>query len=141
MFTPQAVDVREFFFQTFNKAQARLVLTELEKMAFSVILEHQEYHPVLANRKKYLYYEWVVEDAVVNPFLHLSLHLSLLEQLSIDQPLGIKSIYQKFCHKFLDEHEAQHQLLECLAHVIWHAQKNKTELDVNLYLTALENKL
>lgn len=141
MFNPSLHDVRNFFFDTYFKGMAKQALSDLEKIAFSVILQHPEYQPFLADRDKYLNYSWPPESGVTNPFLHLSMHMSIYEQLSIDQPLGIKQLYTQLCHKLHDEHEVQHQVIDCLGEMIWQAQAHHQQPDPALYLGCLQAKL
>lgn len=141
MFNPSVNDVRNFFFDTFAKANQQQALSDLEKMAYSVIMEHPEYQVVLRDREKYLNYNWLPDAGETNPFLHLSMHMSIWEQLSIDQPIGIKALYLELCEQFGDEHEAQHQVLDCLAEMVWQAQYNNMQPDPNIYLSCLRRKL
>ena len=110
-------------------------------MAYSVIMEHPEYQVVLRDREKYLNYNWLPDAGETNPFLHLSMHMSIWEQLSIDQPMGIKALYLELCEQFGDEHEAQHQVLDCLAEMVWQAQYNNMQPDPTIYLSCLRRKL
>lgn len=141
MFNPSVNDVRNFFFDTFAKANQQQTLSDLEKMAYSVIIEHPEYHVVLRDREKYLNYNWLPDAGETNPFLHLSMHMSIWEQLSIDQPIGVKALYLEICEQTGDEHEAQHQVLDCLAEMVWQAQYSKMQPDPNIYLSCLRRKL
>lgn len=141
MFNPSVSDVRNFFFDTFAKASQQQGLSDLEKMAYSVIMEHPEYHPVLRDREKYLNYNWLPDAGETNPFLHLSMHMSIWEQLSIDQPIGVKALYLEICEHTGDEHEAQHQVLDCLAEMVWQAQYSNMQPDPNIYLSCLRRKL
>lgn len=141
MFNPSAVDVRNFFFNVYEKYQAKAIVDDLEKIALSIMLEHPEYESYLSNRIKYLEYQWFPEHGETNPFLHLSMHLSIIEQLSINQPVGITLLYKELCHKFSSEHEAQHQLMDCLAEMVWAAQRNSTQPDSELYFSCIRNKL
>ena len=141
MFNPSVNDVRNFFFDTFAKANQQQALSDLEKMAYSVIMEHPEYQTVLRDREKYLNYNWLPDAGETNPFLHLSMHMSIWEQLSIDQPIGIKALYLELCEQFGDEHEAQHQVLDCLAEMVWQAQYNTMQPDPTIYLSCLRRKL
>lgn len=141
MFNPSVNDVRNFFFDTFAKANQRQTLSDLEKMAYSVIMEHPEYHVVLRDREKYLNYNWLPDAGETNPFLHLSMHMSIWEQLSIDQPIGVKALYLEICEQTGDEHEAQHQVLDCLAEMVWQAQYSNMQPDPNIYLSCLRRKL
>ena len=43
-----------------------------------------------------------------NPFLHLSMHLTLTEQLSIDQPRGIRQAVELLAARRGSMHAAQH---------------------------------
>lgn len=82
--------------------------------------------------------EYFPEMGETNPFLHMSLHLSILEQLSIDQPPGILAAYQALLNKHGDEHPAQHDLMDCLAETIWQAQRDRAAPDGAKYLERLQ---
>ena len=73
----------------------------------------------------------------VNPFLHLSLHLAVAEQLAIDQPPGIRAEFDRIRTATGDEHAALHAVLECLGEVLWTAQRHGTPPDAALYLDCL----
>jgi hypothetical protein len=76
------------------------------------VLASNEYKPdgpwacCFSVRKK-SFQRYFPEQGEVNPFLHINLHLSLKEQLSINQPLGIQEYYQKILNKVKDPHEAE----------------------------------
>ena len=141
MYNLNQSDVRSFFFDLSAKAEKKESLTDLEKIAHSIILEHPEYANILKNKEKYLEYNWSVENGETNPFLHLSMHLSILEQLSIDQPFGIKDLFKKLCIKFSNEHDATHQLIDCLGEMIWQAQRNNTLPNPSIYFECINKKL
>ena len=141
MFNPSQADVRNFFFNVFEKAEVKHELTDLEKIAYSVILSHREYHSILQNRNKYFDYQWTVEMGQTNPFLHLSMHMTIIEQLSIDQPFGIKTLYNELCHKHTDEHQATHDLMDCLGEMLWQAQSLQQMPDAQIYLNCINRKL
>jgi hypothetical protein len=84
--------------------------------------------------------DYTPERGETNPFLHLSMHLSISEQISINQPPGIKEIAEKLSKKLGSEHEAQHLMMECLGQVMWEAQREGKALNPENYLEAL-NKL
>ena len=75
-----------------------------------------------------------------NPFLHLSLHLAVAEQLAIDQPPGIRAQFERLRAARGDEHAALHAMLECLGEVIWSAQRQRAPPDAALYLACLERQ-
>jgi hypothetical protein len=141
MFNPSVNDVRTFFFDTYTKGEQNQILSALEKIAYSVILEHPEYRSVLSNPDKYMQMNWLPESGETNPFLHMSMHISILEQLSINQPFGVKDLYQKLVAKLNDEHEAQHQVMDCLAEMIWQSQYSGMQPDPAIYLSCLKNKI
>jgi len=141
LFNPSRDEVREFFFYAWAKFNAAQTLTELEKMSVGVMHMHPEYHAILDAPGQFKHQEYFPEFGETNPFLHMSLHLSILEQISINQPIGIASIYQQLKLKHLNEHNAQHDILECLAESIWQAQRNNTALDANYYVQLIQQKL
>ena len=141
LFNPSQTDVRNFFFTTFEKNKINADLTDLEKIALSVILEHPEYEKYLSNRDKYTNHQWLPESGETNPFLHMSLHINVIEQLSINQPRGIVEAYQKLCLKFGDKHSASHELMDCIVEMVWQAQRNNTQPDMNLYFECINKKL
>jgi hypothetical protein len=134
MFNPSRDEARQFFFEVWRKQQEKSLLSPLESVVWEIIHHHPEYHDLLAHPESSQGREWFPEQGETNPFLHLGLHLAIEEQLSIDQPPGIRAAYQRLCGTLRDEHAARHRLLECLAEVIWQAQRNGTPLDAALYL-------
>lgn len=140
LFNPSRDEVRQFFFDAWAKFKQQKTLTELEKMAVGIMHMHPEYHSILDEPEHYLQQAYYPEMGETNPFLHMSLHLSIQEQISINQPTGITQAYGKLCTLFQEEHEAQHALLECLAETIWLAQRNQTGLDAAHYLNLIEQR-
>lgn len=140
LYNPTKDQVRQFFFDTWAKFTQQQALTDLEKIAVEVIQMHPEYHAVLAAPERSMQLQYFPEKGETNPFLHMSLHLSVLEQITINQPIGIKTIYDKLRGKYQDQHLAQHDLLDCLAETIWQAQRNSTPLDSVHYLQLLQDK-
>lgn len=128
MFNPSRDEVRRFFSDTWLKYRDQQSLTDLEKVALDVILLHQEYHALLEDPDQ-LQAEYSPDSGRMNPFLHLSLHLAIEEQLSIDQPRGIVAHYQALVRSTGSEHEARHAVLECLGETMWQAQRNGTGPD------------
>jgi len=64
-------------------------------IAADIVAMHPEYHALLETGEAALAREWTPEDGETNPFLHLSLHLAIEEQLSIDQPPGIRAAFDQ----------------------------------------------
>jgi hypothetical protein len=140
LFNPTRDQVRQFFFETWAKFKAKQSLTELEAIALEVMQMHPEYHHVLDAPERYIDQAYFPEMGETNPFLHMSLHLSILEQISINQPLGISDAYQALLKKFSEPHHAQHELMECLAETIWQAQRTQTSPDNEVYLALIRER-
>jgi hypothetical protein len=140
MFNPTREEARRFLFEAWRKYRDKAILTDLETLAADHILRHPEYHALLAAPDAYLDRDWLPEHGETNPFLHLMMHLSISEQLSIDQPAGILARYRKLVLRLSDEHRAQHETMDCLAEMIWSSQRNGTPPDGAAYLTCLEKK-
>ena len=137
MFDPSREQVRDMFFATWRKYRAGEPLAGVESLALDVVLLHPEYHGVLSLPAQYREKDYSDET---NPFLHMSLHMALEEQLSIDQPPGIAHRFQIMVSRFRDRHEALHQALECLAETLWRAQRDATPPDAAAYLSCLERR-
>ncbi len=140
MFNPSRDEARRFLFEAWRKHRDKNILTDLEALAADHILRHPEYHTLLADPDAHLDRDWLPENGETNPFLHLMMHLSISEQLSIDQPAGIRARYQKLMARLGDQHRAQHEVMDCLAEMIWLSQRNGTPPDGAAYLTCLEKK-
>ena len=132
MFNPSREQVRQFFMDTWRKHQQDELLTPLEAMALDWIIEHPEYHAVLMDEGA-TQADYLPEGGQTNPFLHLSMHLAIAEQLSIDQPPGIKAAYQRLVAR-TDAHQAAHQLMEALGQIVWEAQRERRAPDSEKYL-------
>lgn len=137
LYNPSRDQARQFLFDAWAKFKNHLALTDLEKIAVEVMQMHPEYHTVLDAPERYMQQQYFPEMGETNPFLHLSLHLSVIEQISINQPIGITNIYESLIQKHQDKHLAQHDILECLAETIWQAQRSNTPLDSENYLKLL----
>ncbi len=141
LYNPSRDQARQFLFDAWAKFKQQSLLTDLEKIAVEVIQMHPEYHVIFDAPERYMQQQYFPEMGETNPFLHISLHLSVIEQISINQPIGISDIYATLLVKYGDKHPAQHELLECLAETIWHAQRNNVPLDSAHYLALLNQKL
>jgi hypothetical protein len=139
MFTPTRDQARSFLFDTWSKYRRGEPLVGLEETAVSVMLLHPEYRAILEQPERHLERDYGPESGVANPFLHLSLHLAIAEQLSIDQPAGIRERYAALVQRS-SEHEALHVVLECLGETLWQAQRLGSAPDQQAYLDCLERR-
>jgi hypothetical protein len=140
MFNPSRSQAREFLFDLWEKHRAGAALTPLESMALAVVLEHPEYHAYLGDRERYLERDWKPEGGETNPFLHLQMHLAIEEQVSIDQPPGIRAAVEALAVKRGTAHDARHDVMDCLAEVIWNAQRHGAAFDNAAYVECVEGK-
>ncbi len=141
MFNPTRDQAREFLFEVWRKHRAGEVLTPLESLTLDILAQHPEYHAVLEDRERYLDRDWKPEGGETNPFLHLQMHLAIEEQLSIDQPPGIRDAVQSLARARDSEHDARHDVMECLAEIVWHAQRYGGGFDNTAYLDCVKRRM
>ena len=140
MFNPSRDEARRFMIDAWAKFSAGAPMSDLEKIAAALIAKHPEYHVTLAAPERFVELDYSPEAGDINPFLHLSLHLAVAEQLAIDQPPGIRAQFERIRDARGDEHAALHAVIECLGEVIWQAQRTRTPPDAQLYLGCLEKQ-
>lgn len=138
MFNPTREQVREFFTTIWRKHRAGDILTPLETQALNWIVQHPEYHADLEDPDA-AEAQYPVEQGRTNPFLHLSMHLAIEEQLSIDHPHGIREAFSRLASR-RGEHEAMHEVMECLGQVVWESQRLGTPLDSDTYLELIQQR-
>ena len=140
MFNPTRDQVRIFFADLWRKYREGMPLAGLEPLALDLVLAHPEYHELLADRDAALAREWTPEGGETNPFLHMQMHLAIEEQVSIDQPPGIRAAVEALAAKRGSRHDALHDVMECLGEVIWQAQRNGLGFDNTRYLDCIRGK-
>jgi hypothetical protein len=140
MFNPSQHDVRRFFCEAYRKERSNEILTPLEAVARDWIVQHPEYAGHLGDVEQALAADYGVENGQANPFLHLSMHLSIAEQVSIDQPPGIRAATQALAQRLGSEHEAHHEVMECLGEMIWHSQRNGVPPDGAAYIACVRRR-
>ncbi|WDZ94790.1 DUF1841 family protein [Herbaspirillum sp. WKF16] len=140
MFTPSQHDVRRFFCDAYRKHKGHEILTPIEAIARDWIMQHPEYQDDLRDVEEALAADYSVERGQTNPFLHLSMHLSITEQISIDQPPGIRGAFQLLAQRRGSEHEAHHEIMECLGEMIWNAQRSGLPPDGAAYIESVRRR-
>jgi hypothetical protein len=140
MFTPSRDEARRFLVEAWSKHRAKQPLSGLEQLAAGLVALHPEYHAVIEHPERFADRDWNPEAGEANPFLHLSLHLAVAEQIGIDQPPGIRAQFERLRAVRGDEHAALHAVLECLGEVMWSAQRHGTPPDAALYIACLERQ-
>lgn len=140
MFTPSQNDVRSFFCTAYRKHTDAAPLTPLEAVAADWIAQHPEHHGDLQNEAEALAAVFDIEGGKTNPFLHLSMHLSISEQVSIDQPRGIKAAFEALRAKRGSAHEAHHEVMECLGDMMWTSQRSGLPPDGEKYIDCVRRR-
>lgn len=145
MFNPSRDQARRFFIDAWHKHLQGLPQTQMECLACDIVRLHPEYHRLLGDAQtdpaEVLAREWTPEHGEANPFLHLSLHLAVEEQLSIDQPPGLRGVFNTLLSRRQERHDALHEVIECLGETLWRAQRDKTPPDAAAYLDSLRRRL
>lgn len=136
MFNPSRDQARQFLVTAWHKRRASLPATPLETLAADLVEIHPEYHGLLSADDA-VSREWTPEMGQTNPFLHLSLHLAVEEQLSIDQPPGIRATFARLLERYDSRHEALHAVIDALAETLWQSQHDRQPLDAEAYLERL----
>jgi len=125
---------RQVFWDAWQKSLANLPLNALEVRIVRVIDMHPEYHSLFDDMETFLDRNFHVDDGM-NPYLHLSLHLALEEQIAIHQPPEISACLEFLMqHKGMNRHDALHTLLDVLAETVYFAQRKGGEPDVATYV-------
>ncbi len=140
MFQPSQNDVRRFFCATYRRQRSGEPLTPMDTLAAGWVEQHPEYHVDLADEEASLAAVYTVDEGRTNPFLHLSMHLSIEEQCSIDQPQGIRQAVALLAARRGSLHDAHHEVMECLGEMIWTSQRSGLPPDGLAYLQAVRRR-
>jgi len=139
MFDPTREEARRFFCDSWRKFRQGEALAPMEQKVAEILARHPEYHEMVSHPERHLERDFGPEGGELNPFLHLSLHLAIAEQIAIDQPQGIRAHYHRLLARG-DEHAAQHALLECLGETMWQAQRLRQQPDAVFYLDCVARR-
>ena len=140
MYSPSQDDVRRFFCQVYAKQQAKALYDPLETLAGEWVALHTEYSELLADETTAISLQFSGDDSQGNPFLHLSMHLSISEQCSIDQPRGIRQAVELLANKRNNLHDAHHEVMECLGTMLWESQRSGRPPDGQAYIDAVQRR-
>jgi hypothetical protein len=134
LFNPSRAEVRSFFVSAWARQREALPLSPLDAIAADWIAEHPEYHTLLEDPESDHAADYTPEQGQTNPFLHLAMHLSIAEQVSIDQPPGIRAATEALAARRGSLHAAHHEVMECLGTMLWEAQRNGAPPDGAAYV-------
>jgi hypothetical protein len=140
MFEPSQADVRRFFCSVYAKWRDGQPMDALETLASQWVAEHPEYHADFSDVDAALERMYEVKDGKTNPFLHLSMHLSVSEQCSIDQPRGIRQAVELLTVKRDSLHDAHHETMDALGQMIWESQRSGRPPDGHAYIDAVQRR-
>ena len=140
MFNPSQADVRRFFCGARSKMLAGAPMEAIETLASLWIEEHPEYFSDLADVDAALARDYDASPEQTNPFLHLSMHLSISEQCSIDQPRGIRQAVELLSKRLDSLHDAHHAAMECLGQMLWDSQRSGRPPDGEAYVAAVQRR-
>ena len=137
MLTTDRSKQRKFIAEAWEKYNSNHLLNPLEEQLVKIIENHPEYQDIIKNIDT----EYFPEQGKTNPFLHINLHLSLQDQLSLDQPKGINKIYNDLLKKVKDAHQVEHIMMDQIAEMIFNSQKYEKPMDLEHYLRSLMSLL
>lgn len=137
MFSQDRSQMRRVFHQAWRKRREKQPLEPMEALICDILELHPEYHPIVESIDDNLDRDWLPDQGETNPFLHMSMHIAIREQVLADRPAGIKALYKQVCDKKRDVHEAEHALMECLGEALWKAQSSGLPPDEAGYLDCI----
>jgi hypothetical protein len=129
-------ELRRMYADAWQKQLDKTPLTPLEAQITAVIEWHPEYHDDVMSDE--LNRDYTPDGGKTNPFLHMGLHLGIREQIATNRPAGINGVFSTLTAKTGDAHNAEHQMIDCLAETLWEAQSQNTAPDEQKYLERLQ---
>ncbi|MCG2634247.1 MAG: DUF1841 family protein [Gammaproteobacteria bacterium] len=129
--------LRRTFIEAWSRYQAGLPLEPQQDLIGKVVALHPEYQGLLESPEA-VEGEFDGSDGQSNPFLHMSLHIAVREQLGLDRPPGVKAAFDDLLIRLQDPHRVEHEMIECLAAELWQAQRESRAPDEQVYLAALQ---
>jgi len=137
MFVKDRKDARTYFLTVWEKFNNKQPLEALEQLILDVILAHPEYHELLKQGKGSLEFDYSPDAGGINPFLHMSMHIAIKEQIDTDRPVGIRDLCRNLFNKTGDQHEMEHKIMDCLGESLWLAQRNNCMPDELAYMESV----
>lgn len=126
--------LRAAYIEAWRKRRERLPMQALEMQIADVVELHPEYQRALEDPDSVLDRDYSPEGGQSNPFLHMGLHLAVRDQLATDRPAGVRQAFDALVRKTGNAHDAEHELIECLAETLWEAQRSGLPPDEQAFL-------
>lgn len=136
IFGDQRDQYRRVFADAWRKHSEGAPLEPLERAIVTVIDAHPEYHGLLADAGA-LTRDYLPETGETNPFLHMGMHVTIVEQITSDRPAGIRALYDGLRRDFPNSHELEHAMMQCLAGSLHEAHEEGRMPDEQRYLACL----
>ncbi len=136
IFGRQRDKIRQTFVEVWHKHSHGSPLEPMEQTIAAVIDAHPEFQGMLADPDS-LVRDYPVEDGETNPFLHMGMHITIVEQITSDRPAGIRILYHALRGRFADSHELEHAMMQCLAESLWEAGESGQPPDEQRYLSCV----
>ncbi|MBI1195356.1 MAG: DUF1841 family protein [Gammaproteobacteria bacterium] len=134
----ERTEMRQVFFDAWRRRKAGVPMEPLAMAICNVVEQHPEYHAMLDDPEGALDRDFTPESGRENPFLHMSMHLGIREQVATARPRGVEQIYETLCRRHGDAHVAEHLMMECLGEALWQAQRSGVAPDESAYLLCLK---
>lgn len=131
-------NLRRMYRDALRKLEQGEPMSALESQIAQVIGDHPEYRSAIVPSGKHttdpLDKDYRPEAGEANPFMHMSLHLAVRDQLATNRPAGIRDAYTRLQAATGDAHAAEHILCELMGEELWQAQRNGRPPDEQRYL-------
>ncbi len=85
-----------------------------------------------------MHYEFEPETET-NPFLHISLDLTVMNPITQDNPPESKRAYEKLIKKGISHHDALHKIASVLAAEIYYMSRDPRPFNLRRYTRILRN--
>lgn len=135
--------LRQMYRDALNKSETGAPMTALESQIAEVVMQHPEYrdaiNPPGGHPNDPLARDYVPEMGESNPFMHMSLHLAVRDQLATNRPAGIRDLFASLCSR-MERHAAEHVLCESMGQELWQSQRDQRPPDEQRYLRDLKAK-
>ncbi len=139
IFDTQSRDqLRRMYIEAWRKQREGVPMEPLEAQIADVVALHPEYQAALERSDEVLDRDYTPEGGQSNPFLHMGLHLAVRDQIATDRPPGIRAAFEALAARMSEPHDAEHQMIECLAEALWEAQRAGRLPDEQAYLRRVQ---
>lgn len=129
---------KKLFFEIWRKVKAGLSLKGEARLIGKIMLEHKEYHNTweFADILEEVEYD---PNTEVNPFMHITVHTIIENQLARDEPKGIRKIFKEMMTQEKDRHQVIHRIGAALTEEMWEMMKERRPFDETNYFKSLKS--